>query len=57
MKKTLFVMVIAALVCILFAGIASAEYGYTRVSEIPMAVDFTYSVEFEEDGTPCLQTD
>jgi len=57
MKKTLFVMVIAALVCVLSAGIASAEYGYTRVSEIPMAVDFTYSVEFEEDGTPCLETD
>ena len=57
MKKKLFVIAIAALVCILFTGIASAEYGYTRVSELPMAVDFTYSVEIEEDETPCLETD
>ena len=57
MKKNLFVMAIAALVCILFSGIASAEHGYTRVSDIPMAVDFTYSVEFAEDGTPYVQTD
>ena len=57
MKKTLFVMVIIVLACILSAGLASAEYGYTRVSDIPMAVDFTYSVEFAEDGTPHIQTD
>ena len=57
MKKTLFVMVIIVLACILSAGIASAEYGYTRVSDIPMAVDFTYSGGIAEDGTPYLQTD
>ena len=57
MKKNLFVIAIAALVCILFTGIASAEHGYARVSDIPMAVDFAYSVEFADDGTPYFQTD
>ena len=57
MKKKLLVIAALLLVCVLFAGMASAEYGYTRVSDIPMAVDFTYSVEFAEDGTPYVQTD
>ena len=57
MKKTLFAVAVVMAVCILFAGIASAEYGYTRVSDIPMAVDFTYSAGINEDGTPYLQTD
>ena len=57
MKKKLLAVAALLLVCILSAGMASAEYGYTRVSDIPMAVDFTYSVEFAEDGTPYVQTD
>ena len=56
MKKLLTIAALL-LVCVLSAGMASAEHGYTRVSDIPMAVDFTYSVEFAEDGTPYVQTD
>ena len=57
MKKKLLTIAALLLVCVLSAGMASAEHGYTRVSDIPMAVDFTYSVEFAEDGTPYVQTD
>ena len=57
MKKKLLTMAALLLVCVLSAGMASAEHGYARVSDIPMAVDFTYSVEFAEDGTPYVQTD
>lgn len=57
MKKKLLAIAIAALVCVLSAGMASAEHGYAKVSDIPMAVDFTYSAGVEEDGTPYIQTD
>lgn len=57
MKKKLLTITALLLVCHLSAGMASAEYGYTRVSDIPMAVDFTYSLEIAEDGTPYVQTD
>ena len=57
MKKKPLVITALLLVCVLSAGMASAEYGYTRVSDIPMAVDFTCSLEIAEDGTPYVQTD
>ena len=57
MKKKLLAIAIVALVCVLSAGMASAEHGYANVSDIPMAVDFTYSAGVEEDGTPYIQTD
>ena len=57
MKKKLLAIAAMLLVCVLFAGMASAEHGYARVSDIPMAVDFTCSLEIAEDGTPYVQTD
>ena len=57
MKKKLWAIAALLLVCILSAGMASAEYGYTRVSDIPMAVDFTYSAGVTEKGSPYIRTD
>ena len=42
---------------IVFTGIASAETNYTSVSEIPMAVDFTFMLEFDDAGEPHIVTD
>lgn len=42
---------------IVFTGIASAEANYTSVSEIPMAVDFTFMLEFDDAGEPHIVTD
>lgn len=54
-KGTLILTVI--LLCISFWGTASADYGYINVSDIPMAVDFTVSVDFDENGLPHVVTD
>lgn len=57
MKKTLFAVLAVLLISIIFMGMASADYGYTSVSQIPMAVDFTFSVEFDDAGEPQIVTD
>ena len=57
MKKKLLTMAALLLVCVLSAGMASAEHGYARVSDIPMAVDFTYSAGVTEKGSPYIRTD
>ena len=53
-KVTLLVLV---LICALLAGSALADYGYTSVSGIPMAVDFTYGVDYDGDGMARVRTD
>ena len=57
MRKVRFFVTVLLSVCILLAGTAAADYGYTSVSAIPMAVDFTYSVEFDSNGFPHIVTD
>ena len=54
-KSVLILTVI--LLCISLWGTALADYGYTNVSDIPMAVDFTFSVDFDENGQPHVVTD
>ena len=48
---------VLALAGVLPAGAALADYGYTNVSEIPMAVDFTYGVAYDGDGRAWVRTD
>ena len=55
-EVTLLVFVLA-LVCALLAAPALADYGYTDVSQIPMAVDFDYSVEYDSNGWAHVRTD
>ncbi len=56
LKKLLFVPVLL-LICIMMAETASADYGYTHVSDIPMAVDFSFHVDFDQAGQPRIVTD
>ena len=55
--KKLLVFVTALLLCIAIMSPALAEYGYTNVSKIPMAVDFTFRVDFDAKGEPHIVTD
>ena len=55
--KKLLAFVAALLLCVAIMCPALAEYGYTRVSDIPMAVDFTFSVGFNGLGLPYVVTD
>ena len=55
MKKSYLTAIILA--CVLSAGPALADYGYTSVSQIPMAVDFSVRVDFDEAGRPHVVTD
>ena len=50
-------VLIMALMFILLIGAASADYGYTNVSQIPMAVDFSVRVDFDDAGMPHIVTD
>ena len=55
--KKLLVFAAALLLCATIMCPALAEYGYTRVSDIPMAVDFTFRVDFDAKGAPHIVTD
>ena len=70
MKKTLIMMMTVLLAIAAFTGAVSAAVevpaaaeealtiaDYTSVSKIPMAVDFTVSVEFDDAGKPHIVTD
>ena len=57
MKKLVSALLAAAMVTGLSAGTAFADYGYTSVSEIPMAADFSVRVDFDGDGQPHVVTD
>ena len=55
--KKLLVFAAALLLCAAIMCPALAEYGYTKVSDIPMAVDFTFRVDFDAKGEPHIVTD
>ncbi len=55
--KKLLVFAVALLLCIAIMSPVLAEYGYTSVSKISMAVDFTFRVEFDAHGDPHIITD
>ena len=55
--KKLLVFAVALLLCIAIMSPVLAEYGYTSVSKIPMAVDFTFRVEFDSRGLAYVVTD
>ena len=55
--KKLLVIAIALLMSIAIMGSALAEYGYTNVSQLPMAVDFTFDVTYDDAGLPHIVTD
>ena len=55
--KKLLVFAVALLLCIAIMSPVLAEYGYTYVSKIPMAVDFTFRVEFDSRGLAYVVTD
>ena len=55
--KKLLVIAIALLMSIAIMGSALAEYGYTDLSQIPQAVDFTFDVTYDDDGLPRIVTD
>ena len=55
--KKLLVFAAALLLCAAIMCPALAEYGYTKVSDIPMAVDVTFRVDFDAKGEPHIVTD
>ena len=55
--KKLLTAAAALLMCVIFAATSLAEYGYTNLSQIPAAVDFTFEVNFDEEGLPHIVTD
>ena len=57
MRKGILLLLTIVLAGVLLVGTALADYGYTSVSQIPMAVDFTFSVEFDDEGLPHVVTD
>ena len=56
MRRIVFFLLLA-LMCALLCGTALADYGYTDTSLIPMAVDFSFSIEFDAQGNPQIVTD
>ncbi len=57
MRKSVLFILTAILLCAVFCGTAFADYGYTSVSGIPMAVEFHFSVEFDDRGLAHVVTD
>ena len=57
MLKRILPVFAVLLICLATAGTAFADYGYTSVSEIPMAADFSVRVDFDGDGQPHVVTD
>ena len=56
MLKRILSVIALMLIFAAFSGTASADYGYTSVSQIPMAQPFTVKVAFDEDGLPHVIT-
>ena len=57
MRKRFLFTVSVMLACLVLTGTALADYGYTDVSLIPMAKDFSVRVEFDSEGLPVIVTD
>ena len=57
MKKMYLPVSVLILICIVLPGLASADYGYTSVSDIPGASHFSFRVDFDDNGLPHVVTD
>ena len=57
MRKGFLFTVSVILACLALTAGALADYGYTEVSQIPMAKDFSVRVVFNSDGEPVIVTD
>ena len=57
MKKMYLPVSVLILICIVLPGLASADYGYTSVSDIPGASHFSFRVDFDDNGLPHIVTD
>ena len=57
MRKHYLFFLIIILALFLSMGTSLADYGYTNVSQIPMAVDFSVRVDFDDAGIPHIVTD
>ncbi len=57
MRKTLAAILALMLLSFIIAGAALADYGYTAVENIPMAVDFSVDVLLDDTGRPQIVTD
>ena len=57
MRRGFLLVVTAVLACFIFMGAAFADYGYTNVSQIPMAVESTFRVDLYQDGYLKIETD
>ena len=57
MKKMYLFVSVLILICFILPGLASADYGYTSVSQIPGASHFSFRVDFDDNGLPHVVTD
>ena len=57
MRKITVVLALLMLFCFFMIPVSCADYGYTTVDSLPMAVDFTVRVELDENGLPHIVTD
>ena len=57
MRRGFLLIFAAILACFVFMGAACADYGYTNVSQIPMAADFSFRVDSYQDGYLKIVTD
>ena len=57
MKKMYLFVFVLILICVMLPGFASADYGYTSVSQIPGASHFSFRVDFDDNGLPHVVTD
>ena len=57
MRRGFLLVMTAVLACFIFMGAAFADYGYTNVSQIPMAVESTFRVDTYQDGYLKIETD
>ena len=48
--KKLLTFALAMLMCVVIVGTSLAEYGYTKLSQIPAAVDFTFEHQTVPDS-------
>ena len=57
MRNAGVIAAVLVLTCVFIIPAACADYGYTTVDSIPMAVDFSVRVELDENGFPQIITD
>ena len=57
MRRGFLLVMTAVLACFIFMGAAFADYGYTNVSQIPMAVESNFRVDTHEEGYFQIVTD